>query len=187
MNLPVSFADVIFLMGRDVSGMDGSDLIAFEVPGKPAPAGSKRAFANPRSGRMIVTDANPAARPWKAAVALAAREAMGSRALLPGALAVAMIFEVPRPKSHYGSGRNAEVLKRSAPEHPTPRPDLLKLARAVEDACTGVLWRDDAQIVAELLQKRYGGGYVLRVRVISPPSALDSSLSKGLESVRRDG
>jgi Holliday junction resolvase RusA-like endonuclease len=32
---------------------------------------------------------------------------------------------------------------------------VLKLARAVEDALTGVLWRDDAQIAIEQLSKHY--------------------------------
>ena len=33
---------------------------------------------------------------------------------------------------------------------------MLKLARAVEDALTGIVWRDDAQIVDEQLSKVYG-------------------------------
>jgi len=33
---------------------------------------------------------------------------------------------------------------------------VLKLARAVEDALTGVIWADDAQIVDEVIRKRYG-------------------------------
>lgn len=32
-------------------------------------------------------------------------------------------------------------------------PDVLKLARGVEDALTGIVWRDDAQIVNESLSK----------------------------------
>ena len=33
---------------------------------------------------------------------------------------------------------------------------MLKLARAVEDAMSGVVYRDDAQVVTEVLRKRYG-------------------------------
>lgn len=33
---------------------------------------------------------------------------------------------------------------------------MLKLARAAEDALTGILWRDDAQICDEVIRKRYG-------------------------------
>ena len=35
-------------------------------------------------------------------------------------------------------------------------PDVLKLARGVEDALTGIVWRDDAQIVNESLNKVVG-------------------------------
>jgi Holliday junction resolvase RusA-like endonuclease len=38
---------------------------------------------------------------------------------------------------------------------PITRPDLLKLTRLLEDACSGIIWRDDAQISDELLMKRY--------------------------------
>lgn len=139
--------------------------VAFTVHGTPQPAGSKRGFHNPKTGRVIVTDANPQARPWKAQVADTAAQAMtfhsdeGTSGYLPpfdGPLAVELVFWVTRPKGHYGTGRNAGIVRASAPEFPTVRPDLLKLARAVEDAIAGIVYRDDAQIVAETLLKRYG-------------------------------
>ena len=42
---------------------------------------------------------------------------------------------------------------------------LLKLTRAVEDALTGLVWRDDAQVVDEVLSKRYGAPERVEVRV----------------------
>jgi predicted short-subunit dehydrogenase-like oxidoreductase (DUF2520 family) len=42
---------------------------------------------------------------------------------------------------------------------------VLKLARGVEDALTGIVWRDDAQIVVEHLEKRYGSPARCEVRV----------------------
>jgi Holliday junction resolvase RusA-like endonuclease len=59
---------------------------------------------------------------------------------------------MPRPRAHFG----ARGLRPAAPAWPTVRPDVLKLARAVEDALTGLVWRDDSQIVVELLTKQYG-------------------------------
>jgi Holliday junction resolvase RusA-like endonuclease len=129
--------------------------LTFFVPGKPQPAGSKRAFHNKHTGRSMVVDANANSKPWQAAVAAAGHEAMNGGSLFTGGLHVELCFETVRPKGHYGSGRNAEVLKVSAPVHPTGRPDVLKLGRGVEDALTGVVWRDDAQIVYEVLRKRY--------------------------------
>jgi Holliday junction resolvase RusA-like endonuclease len=48
------------------------------------------------------------------------------------------------------------VLKASAPIAPPVKPDVLKLARAVEDAMSGIIYKDDAQIVTERLCDRYG-------------------------------
>lgn len=140
--------------------------IRFTVLGLAQPAGSKRAFAI-RNGRgeivtrengapvIAVTDDNPKGKQWKSRVADAARAAY-SGPLLDGPLKVEMRFIVPRPKGHYGSGRNASFLRESAPEFPTVKPDVLKLARATEDALTGVIWRDDAQTVILGLTKEYG-------------------------------
>lgn len=130
--------------------------ISFEVYGKAQPAGSKRAFRNHHSGHIAVVDANAKSKPWKQEVAAAANAAYDGTSLLTGPLAVTFVFTVTRPKSHYGTGKNSQVLKPSAPSDPTIRPDLLKLARGIEDALTGVLYVDDSQIIEEHLYKCYG-------------------------------
>lgn len=140
--------------------------IAFFAPGTPQPAGSKRALPNRRTGGMVVVDANSNAKPWQAAVAAAGHEAMKGADLWTGPLSVRMTFYRTRPKGHFGSGRNAGRVKPSAPEWPDGKPDVLKLARAVEDALTGIVWRDDAQIVFEVISKRWGSPGV-RVHVYS--------------------
>lgn len=127
--------------------------IRFTVVGRPEPGGSKTAFVI--NGRAVVSDANKKVKGWRSQVADAASGAYAGP-LLDGPLEAEFTFFTPRPKSHYRSGKNAALLKDSAPEHPTTRPDALKLARAVEDALTGVLYRDDSQIVNEHLHKRYG-------------------------------
>lgn len=143
--------------------------LAFEVYGKPQPAGSKRAFQNPSTGRIVVTDDNAKSKPWQAVVADAALEAtmvdgvIGE--LLDGPLGLAVVFSVLRPKGHFGSGRNAGVIKDSAPEWPTVKPDATKLLRGLEDALTGVVWRDDAQVVEQAVTKRYADREGARVIV----------------------
>jgi crossover junction endodeoxyribonuclease RusA len=112
--------------------MTDADAITFTVPGKPAPQGSKR-----HVGRGILVESSKEVGPWRERVALAAHNAMAGRNLLDGAVHVRLDLTLPRPKS--------------APKRSTPpavkRPDVDKLARAILDAITGIIVRDDSQIV----------------------------------------
>lgn len=137
------------------------------VHGVAQPAGSKQAyvptgkngepFRRPNGTIIVnVVDDNPKSKAWKQHVATMARRAWGFRPLLTCPLYVQLVFFRDWTAGHFGSGRNAEVLKPSASAFPDTRPDVLKLARGVEDALTNVIWRDDAQIVDEVLSKRYG-------------------------------
>ena len=141
-----------------------SEQIDFFVPGKPEPGGSKSGFYSPKLKRVLISDSNKKAKPWKACVSQAASEVVTQ--MLEGPLKVRFDFVLTRPKGHYGSGKKANILKSSAPQFPTVRPDALKLSRLIEDSLTGIVWRDDSQIVTELLTKRYGGQAGCRVRVM---------------------
>lgn len=92
---------------------------------------------------------------WRARVAGAGVDAMAGRDVYDGPLAVELRFLRPRTVSQLGTGRNSGQVKASTPAFPTTRPDVLKLARLVEDALTSVVWKDDAQIVDERLVKIY--------------------------------
>jgi Holliday junction resolvase RusA-like endonuclease len=129
--------------------------ICFFVQGFPKPAGSKRGFLNKYSGRVAIVDACKESRDWKTDVKAAARGAY-SGPLLDLPLRVRFTFHLLRPKNHFGSGKNSQLIKGSAPQWPVVKPDTLKLARGVEDALTGVIWRDDCLIVDERIRKVYG-------------------------------
>lgn len=134
-------------------------VVRFFVPGVPAPGGSKKAFAfvgkDGRPRANVVDDAKGNAD-WRACVALAARRAMRGDEPLGGPLRFVMTFVVPRPKGHFGTGRNAAKLRPSAPAHPTSKPDVTKLVRSTEDALKGVAWADDCQVVRQTAWKEYG-------------------------------
>jgi Holliday junction resolvase RusA-like endonuclease len=134
--------------------------VSFTVHGVAASAGSKTLGYN-SAGKAFVRESSRKAAPWKRAVAEAAGEAMDGAELLEGALWLGVVFSLPRPKGHYG----AKGLRPSAPEYPTVRPDATKLLRAVEDALTGVVWRDDAQVVEQHVCKVYGGAAECAVKV----------------------
>lgn len=139
-------------------------IVRFFVSGVPVPKGSMRAFRLPNSARVVMTHANSRTKPWQSAVAVAAAEARAAREKLTmhgeltGPLVVRLTFNMPRPKGHYGSGKNAQRVKAGAPARPIGKPDLDKLARLVLDACTSVLWRDDSQVVDLRASKQWAAG-----------------------------
>lgn len=125
----------------------------FFVPGKPAPQGSKVAMAHRHSGKPIMREGNyDKLYTWRNLVAVEARKAWGDRPPTEFPVKLGITFCFVRPKSHFGTGRNAGKLKPHAPQFPTSRSvgDLSKLVRAIEDAMTGIVYDDDSRIV------RYG-------------------------------
>lgn len=148
-----------------------NEQIEFTAFGLPQTAGSKSAIPYRKKGGKLgvnVKDANQKTKNWQGVVSLTAAEVvfgLKSDGLWDGPLAVEMMFFMPRPRNHYGTGRNAGKLKASAPEYPDRRPDVLKLARAVEDACTGIIWTDDARIVDGSQKKFYGEPARVNVRI----------------------
>jgi Holliday junction resolvase RusA-like endonuclease len=130
-------------------------LLTVRVVGVPGPQGSKRHVGN---GRMV--ESSPLVKPWREAVVWAVRQQLirgRVRDPLTGPLEASMVFTLSRPKGHYGTGRNAQVLRPSAPARPDVKPDLSKLIRSTEDALTTAgAYRDDALLVGyRRLEKRY--------------------------------
>lgn len=130
---------------------DGSlaTVVRFFVPGIPVPGGSKRPFLyTPKGGgekRVALSDdSGQRGKHWRSAVQAAARTVYAGP-LLEGPLRVIVTFASLRPTS--GKARQRP--------YPSVRPDATKLMRALEDALTGVVWRDDAQIVDQHVAKRY--------------------------------
>lgn len=132
--------------------------LEFAVRGLPVAQGSARAFVAGKRA-IIATEANNARSPlgaWRTAIATEARDAMGSAALLEGPIRVAVTFASPRPRNHYlpaNSRRPAPVLRLDAPLWDIRKPDVDKLTRALFDALTNVVWRDDAQVVTVRARK----------------------------------
>lgn len=137
-------------------------LCTFFVPGEAAPGGSKRHIGG---GRMI--DACKRNAPWRAVVALAARQHYhGEPVRVPLRLTIA--FTISRPKGHYRTGKHAGQLRPDAPAYPCKKPDTTKLVRALEDALTGIVWHDDVYVVRQVASKDWtpdGEGPGARVTV----------------------
>lgn len=130
------------------------------VPGEPQPGGSKRAYVVPGKGggkpRAAVVDDAKGSKDWKSRVALFAGQAMAGRSVFAGPVSVRVLFFTARPKDHFGTGRNAGRLKSGTLPYPTKKPDATKLWRSTEDALTGVVWKDDVQVVKQTIEKHWG-------------------------------
>ena len=87
-----------------------------------------------------------------------------------GPLKVDLDFWIPRPKSHYGTGKNSHVLKEQHSDgYHTQKPDIDNLRKLVMDALNGVFWVDDSQICQGRTIKRW---YAM------PEGAIDISVEK---------
>ena len=136
--------------------------VEFFVPGTPRPKGSKRHVGH---GRMIEMSKHLPA--WRTAVGHACRKAMRNRRPIPTTRAVGVVleFRFPRPKAHYRTGRFAGQLKPNAPIFHLQRPDIDKLERAILDACTGIAFVDDSQVISVTKRKGWGDESNAGVRV----------------------
>lgn len=163
------------------AAMTEPGLVVVEVRGLPKPAGSKRVFlvGKGEARRPVVTDDCRTGRDWRASVQDAIARAHPADPL-EGPLDVCFYFVVPRPRGHFRA--DGSTLRPSAAPYPTARPDVTKLVRAVEDAATGLLWRDDSQLVTQVATKRYGPrpGVVIHCR------ALEALETGGKKHARRN-
>jgi crossover junction endodeoxyribonuclease RusA len=78
-----------------------------------------------------------------------------------GPVRLSAVYTLPRPPSHYRTGRFADLLRDSAPEHPASRPDLDKLLRSTLDALVdGGAIADDSRVVEVSAAKAYPCGHL---------------------------
>lgn len=143
-------------------------MVEFWVDGTPAPQGSKRAFHHAATGKIIMAESSAKVKPWRQAVASAARDAMAGNAPTLVSLRMVAVFYFPRPMSHFNS---KGALKPNAPAWVAKMPDLSKLQRSTEDAMTGIVYRDDAQIVQLDIRKLFANpGQSLGARISIRPT-----------------
>jgi Holliday junction resolvase RusA-like endonuclease len=125
------------------------------LPGRPC---GRRFCAGGRTVGVSVTDqGDKALKAWQGLVhyeAISARNKGGYRMLQkPGALAVSMVFVMPRPDRHW----NGKELTRAGREieFPTSKPDVDKVCRAILDALTEAVVADDSMVVVAKLAMVY--------------------------------
>lgn len=122
--------------------------VCLRVAGHPVTQGSKRAFVAGGHARLVESGGDRH-KLWRHAVNDEARRGW-VEAPLAGPVVLDLIFDIQPPKSLTRARRAAgPVGQRSG--------DLDKLARAVLDALTGVVYLDDSQVVELVVTKRWAG------------------------------
>lgn len=115
--------------------------------GLPAPQGSKR-----HVGNGVLIESSKHVKPWREAVKHAALQAMAEQAdwdRSVAAVGLHVIFTLPRPKAHYGTGKTTRhQLRAGAPHLVHTKPDLDKLLRSTMDALKDAgCYADDQRVV----------------------------------------
>lgn len=151
-----------------------NQLMSVEIPGQPRPQGSMALWSGP-DGRERAKYPQHTVAHRNLAISLI-RKVWGRRDPHLGPVALDVVFFMPRPMSHFGTGRNAGQVKSSASPHPVTlgRNDTDKMVRLVGDALAiaGVI-KDDSQIVRILAIKAWephsGNGYTTLALAEAPP------------------
>lgn len=134
-------------------------IIKFHVHGVPVAKGSRRAFVNKSTGKAFTAPSSDKEKPWQNTVAqcaMVARSQCGLVEPMHGPVRLWLSFTFMRPKSHMGSGKNANVVKAShLSSWHTSKPDLDKLIRAIKDSLTGILYADDSQVAVVCASKQF--------------------------------
>jgi crossover junction endodeoxyribonuclease RusA len=151
-------------------------VLQVEVPGTPRPQGSVKPMVNKGTGRAFVkyNDTTVEHRNHLVHLLMQAWHGDGITPPLDGAVMVVATFTFERPKSHWRTGKNAHLLRDSAPLDMISAPDTDKLLRLVGDALeiAGVLG-NDSQIRTEVGDKVWGArpGSVIQVYARDFPSS----------------
>lgn len=177
-------------------------VVEFAVYGAPEPRGSKSSMViyvnrakkvparRPDGGIVsVVVDTNDGpSKKWMELVDIAARTALPQpwAPIEDTALEVELTFFLERIEGHYGTGRNSRLVKDSARARPHVRPDTDKLGRGTLDALSGIVWKDDGQLVRVVQEKHYavpkgehddGQGVMVRVTRCAQQRAVDLPLA----------
>lgn len=129
------------------------NIISLMIPGQPV-AKNRPRFARIGKGVRTYSDQGDEEQLW----VMVARQQLKELAVqrFSGAVAMNITFWMKRPANHFGSGKNAGVLKSSAPAAPITKIDLdngIKWVGDVLNHCN--VWQDDSYVVGIDAKKRY--------------------------------
>jgi Holliday junction resolvase RusA-like endonuclease len=126
--------------------------VEFTITGVPIPNARPRLS---RKGRF--TNIYSPTTEYKTQIALVSNKLFVQGNYFDEAVEISIKYYFPRPKTHYGTGKNKGTIKANYQdvEH-IVKPDLDNLNKAVFDAVTnGGLWKDDSLVCKQSSNKQY--------------------------------
>jgi Holliday junction resolvase RusA-like endonuclease len=120
--------------------------ISFTIPGEAQGKGRARSTATGRHYTPAKTRNN------EAFIKLCAMQAMGSDPPITGACRVKILVMVGIPKS---TSKKKEQQMLNGFIFPTKKPDCDNILKSVLDACNGIVYVDDVQVIRVEVQKAY--------------------------------
>lgn len=129
------------------------DPLHLTVLGEPSAQPRHRHFARGSGDKTFVQTYDPAMVKKKTFASIV--EEFAPNEPISGPIQLECTFYMSRPKNHYGTGKNASQLKKSAPEWHTGRPDADNLNKFIMDSLNKIFWKDDSQISCIVARKLY--------------------------------
>lgn len=147
-----------------------SQRLTIDIQARAIPAAnSKRVFISKKTKKPIIVDTAKGKSEQVATIRLFAQQAAAEQGwmLTDAPIWMSLHFVFPRPAGHFGSGKNADKLKPSAPKWPKSRAigDRTNLLKSVEDALTGIVWQDDSQVVDGPIRVSYGTAPLISIAI----------------------
>ena len=125
-------------------------IVLFTVPGQPVAKGRPR-FARRGAGVVAYTPQKTAN--YEAQVRVSATAAMDGIDPIAGPLELSIRCVLQIPASWSKKKKDMAALGVVCA---TKKPDIDNVIKGIKDACNGVCWVDDAQVVKVSIEKRYG-------------------------------
>lgn len=135
-------------------------MISFSVPGTPVGKGRPK-FA--RRGNFVTAYTPEKTASYENLIKVKAEQAMFGISMIEGACAVSIWLYVTPPASW------SQKKQRQALENlilPTSKPDCDNVLKGLMDACNGIVFKDDKQVVDVHVIKRYAEKAEARMRVV---------------------
>ena len=83
---------------------------------------------------------------------------------IEGPVMVSLFFNIKRPKSHYT--KVSQRLTKSAPAHHIVMPDIDNYEKFVLDCMSGIVYKDDTQVIQIFAAKNYADGDFIGTKII---------------------